>query len=256
MASGRPRRGGDGVMDWSRQAEAGWVYALVTFAGLGLGAWFWSRRVRETPSAFAVFVGAVVGAYAGAKLLFVLVEGWAFLGEPGGWMKLAAGKTILGALLGGYAGVEVAKRLVGHREPTGDWFAVGGPLAIAAGRLGCLRYGCCLGVPVDAASPWALVARDGVARWPAVPVELAFNLLFVAAILPMVRWKGSPRAWWRGQCFHLYLIAYGLFRFGHEFLRDTPKSAWGIGGYQVAALALVALGAIRGWQRGRSRGKG
>lgn len=86
-------------------------------------------------------------------------------------------------------------------------------------------------------------------RWPAVPVELAFNLLFVAAVLPLIRHKGSPNAWWRGQCFHLYLISYGLFRFSHEFLRDTPKSAWGIGGYQIAALGLVVLGGWRGWQR-------
>lgn len=238
-------------MDWGRQAGAGWLYALVTFLGLGLGAWFWARRVRETPSAFGVFVGAVIGAYAGAKVLFVLVEGLPLFGEPGGLYRIAAGKTILGALLGGYAGVEAAKRLVGHREPTGDWFALGVPLAIAAGRLGCLRYGCCPGIPLAADSPWALVFRDGIPRWPAVPVEFAFNLLFVAAILPLVRRKSAANAWWRGQCFHLYLISYGLFRFGHEFLRDTPKSGWGIGGYQVAALALVVLGAWRGWGRWR-----
>lgn len=223
-------------MDWSRQAGAGWIYALVTFLGLGIGAWVWSRRVRETPSAFAVFVGAVIGAYSGAKLVFALVEWPSFFGQPDQWIRLAAGKTILGALLGGYAGVEIAKKMVGYREATGDWFAVGVPLAIAAGRIGCLRYGCCLGIPLAGAP---------LDRWPAVPVEMIFNLLFVAVILPMVRRPG----WWRGQCFHLYLISYGLFRFGHEFLRDTPKSEWGIGGYQIAALALVGLGLWRGLRR-------
>ena len=141
--------------------------------------------------------------------------------------------------------MEIAKKMIGYREPTGDWFAVGVPLAIAAGRLGCLRYGCCPGIPMGSGFPWE--------RWPAVPVELAFNLLFVAAILPLVRQKGSPNTWWRGQCFHLYLVSYGLFRFAHEFLRDTPKSGWGIGGYQIAALALVVLGLVRGWQRLRMR---
>lgn len=233
------------MIDWNRQAEAGWIYTLVTFLGLGLGAWFWSRRMRETPAAFAVFVGAIIGAYSGAKLVFVLVEWPVFFGAADQWLRLASGKTILGALLGGYAGVEIAKKMIGYREPTGDWFAVGVPLAIAAGRLGCLRYGCCPGIPMGSGFPWE--------RWPAVPVELAFNLLFVAAILPLVRQKGSPNAWLRGQCFHLYLISYGLFRFAHEFLRDTPKSGWGIGGYQIAALALVVLGLVRGWQRLRMR---
>lgn len=232
-------------MDWNRQAEAGGIYALVVFLGLGMGAWFWSRRVRETPAAFAIFVGAVIGAFAGAKLVFFLVEGIALIGQAEGWVRIAAGKTILGALLGGYAGVEIAKKLVGLSEPTGDWFAVGVPLSISAGRLGCLRYGCCQGIQLAPGAP--------LDRWPAAPVELAFNLLFVAAILPLVRRKETSGSWWSGQCFHLYLIAYGLFRFAHEFLRDTPKSAWGVGGYQVAALGLMVLGSWRGWRRYRRK---
>jgi len=46
-----------------------------------------------------------------------------------------------------------------------------------------------------------------------------------------------------GQHFHLYLMAYGAFRFAHEFLRDTPRVAGSITGYQIAALAVMALGA-------------
>ena len=46
-----------------------------------------------------------------------------------------------------------------------------------------------------------------------------------------------------GQHFHVYLIAYGLFRFTHEFLRDTPRVAGPISGYQLIALSLAAFGA-------------
>ena len=52
-----------------------------------------------------------------------------------------------------------------------------------------------------------------------------------------------------GQLFHLYLIAYGLFRFGHEFVRDTPPLVANISGYQLLALAMVALGLQRYVQR-------
>lgn len=238
------------MMDWTRQAEAGWVYTLVTFVGLGMGAWVWSRRMRGTPAAFAVFVGAIIGAYSGAKLVFIAVEWPAFFGAADQWIRLAAGKSILGALLGGYAGVEIAKKMIGYREPTGDWFAVGVPLAIAAGRIGCLRYGCCPGIEMGPGFPWE--------RWPAAPAEMIFNLLFVAAILPLIRRRG----WWTGQGFHLYLVGYGLFRFAHEFLRDTPKVLPGVSGYQIAALALIALGLWRGRTRflegripGRVRGR-
>ena len=50
------------------------------------------------------------------------------------------------------------------------------------------------------------------------------------------------RAILAGQHFHLYLIGYGLFRFAHEFLRATPRVGPGFTGYQVAALAVAALG--------------
>jgi phosphatidylglycerol:prolipoprotein diacylglycerol transferase len=244
------------MIDWAAQAEAGWLYALATLGGLLVGAVLWARRFRERPSSFAVFVGALAGAYGGAKILYLLVEGWSLVGDPDWLAKAAAGKTILGALLGGYAGVEIAKRLVGHREATGDWFAVGVPLAIAAGRLGCLRYGCCLGCPLEEGGPLAAFATpgpDGLARWPAAAAELVFNLLFAAAVLPFARRRIGGGEIWRGQLFHAYLVAYGLFRFGHEFLRDTPKTLGSLGGYQVAAAAIVVLGAAGAWRRHRGR---
>jgi phosphatidylglycerol:prolipoprotein diacylglycerol transferase len=55
-----------------------------------------------------------------------------------------------------------------------------------------------------------------------------------------------------GQHFHLYLITYGIFRFLHEFMRDTPHVFGGFSGYQIAALAVAALGII-GFERRRRR---
>ena len=44
-------------------------------------------------------------------------------------------------------------------------------------------------------------------------------------------------------------MAYGTFRFFHEWLRDTPRIALGMTGYQVAALAVALLGGVRFYQR-------
>ena len=52
------------------------------------------------------------------------------------------------------------------------------------------------------------------------------------------------RHWQVGQHFHLYLIGYGFFRFGHEFLRNTPKPFAGLSGYQILALATAAAAMI------------
>lgn len=235
-------------MSVEEELARGHFYRFAVIGGLLIGGWFWSRRWRTRPESFSIFVGAVCGAFLGAKLLFLAAEGWLYLGRPGWQVQWLTGKTIIGALLGGYAGVEIVKKLIGHREPTGDWFAVGVPLSIAIGRIGCLRYGCCLGEKCPPDVWYALADRAGTARWPAVPLELIFNLLFVVAILPVALRKAG-----RGQLFHLYLVCYGVFRFLHEFQRATPKIGELVSGYQIGALALVGLGAVRGWQRYRDQ---
>jgi hypothetical protein len=97
------------MVSLDRQMEAGWLYGLVTFAGFIIGGWVWARRFRSTPESFSIFVGAIIGAYSGAKILFLLAE-WENVFSDLNWLYLAAsGKTIVGALLGGYAGVEIAK---------------------------------------------------------------------------------------------------------------------------------------------------
>ena len=45
-----------------------------------------------------------------------------------------------------------------------------------------------------------------------------------------------------GRLFSLYLILYGVFRFGTEFIRDTPKFPGGFSGYQILALIMILLG--------------
>jgi phosphatidylglycerol:prolipoprotein diacylglycerol transferase len=215
------------------------LYGWITIGGILIGAWLWQRRIRHAgPERFGIFVGSLVGAFLGAKIVYLLAEGWLHWGAPDFWFQAAVGKTILGGLLGGYAGVEFTKQLVNAPEPTGDWFAIIVPAGIAMGRVGCLRQGCCLGETCDPTAWYAWLDRTGVARWPAVPVELAFNLLAL-----VVLWRIRRRGACQGQLFHSYLMAYGLFRFAHEFARGTPKVIGGaLSGYHVAAFAVFGLG--------------
>ena len=213
------------------------VYVILMLAALIGGAFWWSRKFRGDSRLLQIFAGGIVGAFAGAKIAFILAEGWLYRDSEHFWLQLAGGKTILGALLGGYAGVEAVKSLVGYRQPTGDWFAAAAPLGIALGRIGCLAHGCCLGKACEPA--WfTLTDRAGADRWPAPVAEIAFNLLAAAIFLGMRRRRILP-----GQHFHLYLIAYGFFRFAHEFIRDTPRIAgdW-LSGYHFLALSVAALG--------------
>lgn len=235
------------------------AYPLLTALGLVLSAFLWEnvldrKRTHAQPGWDAIFIAALAGLAIGAKLGYALAEGlWiadAPLGSAEHLLQVFSGKTVTGGLLGAYLGVELAKRRIGYTQPTGDTFAVVAPLSLMIGRAGCLIGGCCTGIPLERS--WlTLPDAHGVHRWPAVPVELAFNALFLAfaATWTLRRKRGATASALDGQLFHLYLIAYGLFRFAHELVRDTPRVLLGYSGYQVLSLALVVLGAARFWQR-------
>lgn len=220
------------------------AYGWLLLAGIAVSLGLWSRLTRRDSRLVLIYLGALAGAFLGAKLIYLGAEGWLHWHDPDRWVVLATGKSITGALLGGYAGVEIVKHAIGYRSPTGDWFAIVAPVSIMIGRVGCVLHGCCLGRPC--AESWFTV-RDvaGTVRWPAAQAELIFNAAALAAVLLLRRRKLLP-----GQHFHLYLIAYGLFRFGHEFLRATPGILGPISGYQVAALAVALLG-LAGFVRRR-----
>ncbi|HLH55268.1 MAG TPA: prolipoprotein diacylglyceryl transferase family protein [Verrucomicrobiae bacterium] len=222
-------------------------YGWLTLGGLLLSFVVWTRLARNDPRLLTIYLAGLFGALVGAKIVYFCAEGYLHLGASDMWRHLATGKSILGGLLGGYAGVEAAKRFLGYRRVTGDRFALIVPAGVLLGRIGCWTSGCCQGIEFSPA--WFTVSdSSGHARWPAVPVEMAFNLVFLALVFAL---KKTRRL--EGQHFHLYLVSYGAMRFVHEFVRDEPRVLGPFSGYQVAALAVVALGLWRFRSRSQER---
>jgi phosphatidylglycerol:prolipoprotein diacylglycerol transferase len=197
------------------------AYGWLTLAGIFVSIFLWSRAAQRDNRLVLIYVAALAGAFLGAKIVYLAAEGW----------------------LHWHDAVEIAKRLLNYRDATGDWFAVIAPLGIMLGRVGCILQGCCLG-RVCAPSWFTMNDASGVARWPAALVELLFNAFMLGVVLLLHRRKVLP-----GQLFHIYLMAYGIFRFTHEFLRDTPRIFGPFSGYQIAALGVAMLGAIGFWLR-------
>jgi phosphatidylglycerol:prolipoprotein diacylglycerol transferase len=220
-------------------------YSWLLLAGIAVSIVAWSRVAKRDERLLFIYVAALVGAFLGAKIVYLLAEGWMDWSQPNRWLRLATGKTILGGLLGGYVAVEVAKKFVDYTSATGDWFAVIAPLGIMIGRIGCLLHGCCLG---EVCTPhwYTLDDSAGIARWPAVPVEITFNIAALLIFLTL-RWRRILP----GQHFHLYLMAYGLFRFAHEFFRATPRVIGPFSGYALAALVTAAWGLFAFIRRAR-----
>lgn len=214
------------------------AYGWLMLAGIFTSIIVWSRLARRDERLVFIYIAALTGAFLGAKFVYLGAEGWLHWNDANRWVILATGKSITGALLGGYAAVELAKQLLHYPQATGDKFAIIAPLGIMLGRLGCMIHGCCLGRTCNAG--WFTINdSNGVARWPASQMEFIFN----AAALVVILWLRKKK-WFTNQHFHLYLMAYGSFRFLHEFLRDTPRILGPISGYQIAALVLLGLGLI------------
>ena len=119
------------------------AYLLLACTGIAVSAFLWDRlaaieRTRGAPASregglMLVYAAALVGGLTGAKLAFLAAEGWNYADD---WSALLSGKSITGALLGGYASVEIAKRALGITRTTGDRFAVLVPASIGIGRIG------------------------------------------------------------------------------------------------------------------------
>ena len=233
-----------------------WLYPVLAVIGILLSSVIWGHLLRRKPEVrdprlVYIYLAALGGAFLGAKAAYLFAEGWTHWADYSAhpalvWRQWLTGKSITGALLGGYGAVELVKRLTGYRSATGDLFAVIAPLGLVLGRVGCLASGCCLGRAMEPAW-YTLADRAGISRWPAVPVELSFNL--VLAGFALIGWR---RRLCSGQLFHLYLIGYGVFRFAHEFNRDTPRMVVGLSGYHLLALAIALFGLLRYVQRARS----
>jgi len=203
------------------------IYSLMLLCGIGWGAIYWFRESKKDGRVALIYAAGLAGAFIGAKISFLLAEGWLYADDPNRWLMWLSGKSVMGALPGGWAGVEIAKKALGYTLVTGDRFARLIPPALILGRIGCLHAGCCTGIECS------------FGTWPSVQVEMGFQIAALIGLIVMAR-----KGWQAGQHFHLYLMAYGFFRFFHEFLRATPKPFFGTSGYQWIALATAAAALV------------
>ncbi len=178
----------------------------------------------------------IVGAVLGAKLSVLIGDyNWPWKSMEDWSLILYSGRSITGALIGGFLAAEAAKPWLGYTMPPNDRFAAVLPFSIAIGRIGCLLTGCCRGAPWD--GYWAIHYADGIPRHPAQVYELIFHVSIGLTFIWMVK-----RGLLFGRLFSLYLVLYGGFRFLTEPLRETPKTLHGFSGYQWLSLLMIGLG--------------
>jgi phosphatidylglycerol:prolipoprotein diacylglycerol transferase len=222
------------------------TYALAILAGVALS--FLVRRLLpRAPHPYATPLAAIalIGALSGAILLEMPADwfGWtsSIAGQPV-YTHGVGGRTVLGGILGGWIAVDLAKPALGIRVPTGDGFAAPLAAALACGRVGCALTGCCAGremTPGAWWSPLAVVARDGVPRFPAALAECAFHVAAAVVLVAVIR-----RGLLAGRTLAAYVAVYCVVRVALEEVRDNPPVLGGWTYYQLLALPLFALAVV------------
>ena len=194
--------------------------------------------------AFYIMLGVIVG----GRLLYVIFHWTQYENDILGIIRIwEGGMMFFGGFIGGFLiGALYMKKQGVAILRISDLVAPALGLGLFFTRIGCFLNGCCFGTP--SALPWAIRFPDacvagsspvgGQYLHPTQIYESAFGLVlffFLNNRLGKVHQKGAVIA--------QYLIFYGGFRFGLDFIRYYENSAnfWI---NQVIALCLIAVGVI------------
>ena len=218
---------------------------------VGLAIYYRELRVRRWLDGTIVWIslGAILGGAIGARV----ITSWehlevyaAFADRPFTEVIEHSGKSILGAIAGGYLAIALLKRAFGYTRSTGDAYLLAIPVATVIGRIGCFLSELPLGTPTslpwgisvspEAAATFARCPGCDVSMHPSMLYEIAFNLVAVALIL-----RFRDRVPVPSDGLRLYLLAAGLFRFLVEFVRGNEPQALGLTGPQWVLIPLVGL---------------
>ena len=187
-----------------------------------------------------VIVGAVFGALAGSKVLAWLESPHEYAAAwraGAGAAAFLGGKTIVGGLIGGWAGVELVKKRLGVTARTGDVYVFPLVVGMCIGRVGCFLTG----LPdhtygTQTALPWGVDFGDGVPRHPTQLYEIVFLLGFGGVLLLRMR-----RPFVDGEIFRLFMLGYLLWRFAVEFIKPRYTGYLGLSAIQWACAAGAAV---------------
>ncbi|WP_332454530.1 prolipoprotein diacylglyceryl transferase [Chryseobacterium aquaticum] len=205
----------------------------------GMRYYFYLKRKSPEKLSFnvsaAILIGATAGALLGSKIIGNLENPQSLL-ENFSFQKFWTNNTIVGGLAFGLIGVETAKKVVGHKESTGDLIVFPLILAMIIGRIGCLLMGIheeTYGLPTD--SIFGMHLGDEYLRHPVALYEIAF-LLFMWFELKMIAKKDKYPS---GFLFQLFMLSYFTFRFLLDFIKPKIEIIGNLGTIQIVCLMVI-----------------
>ena len=190
---------------------------------------------------FALVVGCILGAGIGNKLAFWLEFPQLLPAFSLNIATLMAGQSIVGGLLGGLIGTEIAKKLTGQHQSTGDNFVLPLMVGMVVGRVGCFLAGLhdgTYGIATDL--PWGIDFGDGIFRHPTQLYDMIFVLSWGGFLFWIRRGWRKNKQEFPGLMFKGYLSGYLFWRLLVDAIKPNPYDyIAGLSGIQC--LCIVAL---------------
>jgi phosphatidylglycerol---prolipoprotein diacylglyceryl transferase len=204
-----------------------------------------AKRLGIKRDIYSIFFWGVIGGIVGGRLAYVIFYWEDFMANPRqiiSFEGLAQNGMVIGIIVAALIYMLATKMRFATLLTFGDAFAVGAPLALGIGRIGCTLNGCCYGMPAPDL-PWAVVythpnsiAPLGIPMHPTQIYHSLWNLI-VFAIVWRLRGKFKPEGTLLFFCFSLYAVG----NFGVRFLRAEEPVFWGLREAQIAELAILAV---------------
>ena len=246
--------------------------------------WLGSRKDGLDREVMAnCFIATAVSAIAGARILYILTNLHEFHSAAQLFALRSGGLVAYGGFLGGLVGSWGYLKL--KKVPLAPWADAVAPTlgtGLMFTRIGCYLYGCDFGKPLGPDAPawlktlgtfphWNLGAdaqqfvcaeaqqgspawvhhvktmhlpMDAAASLPVHPTQIYESLAGLTIFgITMLVWR---RRSFRGQVILVAAMAYGLWRFLIEFVRDDPErgAAFGFSTSQLISLGIVPICAV------------
>lgn len=168
---------------------------------------------------FYLVIWAVVGGFAGAKVLYFLTRLKDIMENPRVLLDLADGFVVYGGIIGGIFSAMAYCKI--KKMPFLKYFDLVMPsvaLAQGFGRIGCFLAGCCYGRETDSALGIVFhnssYSPNGVKLLPTQLISSGLDFLLCAVLILLDRKKKGD-----GQIAGAYLVLYSIGRFILEFYR-------------------------------------
>lgn len=176
-----------------------------------------STDVINSNNRLSIILGAALGALIGSRLVGILENPLLNFSQQN-IIQLLNTKTIMGGLFGGLLGVELAKKIIGEKQSSGDLFVFPIIVGVFIGRVGCFLSGIKeFTYGKVTTTVFGMDLGDGLLRHPTSLYELIFLVLLFFSL----RRIENNSTLKNGDLFKLFMLLYFGFRFCIEFLKPN-----------------------------------